>query len=92
MFCKIEKYLLRSKVVEKTRSFLKIYLPSHRTMAENLPNNDDILTEVNFITQDYVQDYSVIAKVVTDSTKKKYNASSPGVLLNGFFIQSFTWC
>ena len=39
-------------------------------MADNLPNDDEIVTEVNFITQDYVQDDSVIAEVVTDSTKK----------------------
>ena len=39
-------------------------------MADNLPNDDDIVTEVNFITQDCVEDDSVIAEVVTDSAKK----------------------
>ena len=39
-------------------------------MAENLPNDDEMVTEINLISQDYVEDDSVIAEVVTDVTKK----------------------
>ena len=39
-------------------------------MAENLPNDDEMVTEINLISQDYVEDDSVIAEVVADVTKK----------------------
>lgn len=38
-------------------------------MAENLPNDDEMVTEINLISQDYVEDDSVIAEVVKDSTE-----------------------
>ena len=39
-------------------------------MANNLPNDDDMVTEINLISQDYVENDLVIAEVVTDSAKK----------------------
>ena len=39
-------------------------------MADNLPNDNDMVTEVNFITQDCVEDDSVVAEVIADATKK----------------------
>ena len=38
-------------------------------MAENLPNDDEMVTEINLISQDCVEDDSVIAEVVKYSTK-----------------------
>ena len=39
-------------------------------MADNLPNDDDMVTEINVITQDCVEDDSVVPEVVADATKK----------------------
>ena len=38
-------------------------------MADNLPNDDDMATEIHLISQDHVVDDLVIAEVVKDSTK-----------------------
>ena len=38
-------------------------------MAENLPNDDEMVTEINLISQDCVEDDSVVAEVVEDLTK-----------------------
>ena len=38
-------------------------------MADNLPNDDDMVTAINFISQDYVEDDSVVAEVVEKSTE-----------------------
>ena len=38
-------------------------------MTDNLPNDDDMVTAINVITQDYVEDDSVVAKVVDKSTE-----------------------
>jgi hypothetical protein len=57
-------------------------------MAENLPNNDEMVTEINLISQDYVEDDSVIAEVVADVTKKVSRVVTRG-FTKWFFLPKF---
>ena len=68
--------------------FEKLVLPPHRTMAENPPNDDEMVTEINFISQDYVEDDSVIAEVVADLTKNVSRVVTRA-FSNRFFLQIF---
>ena len=54
-------------------------------MADNLPKDDEMVTEINLISQDYVEDDSVVAEVVKDSTE---NVSR--VVTRGFTNRSFS--
>ena len=53
-------------------------------MADNLPNDDDMVTAINFISQDYVEDDSVVADVVDKSTENVSGVTTRAVTNRGF--------
>ena len=54
-------------------------------MADNLPNDDDMVMEINLITQDCVEDDSVVAEVIADASKKVSR-----VVIRGFTKRVFS--
>ena len=53
-------------------------------MAKNLPNDDKMVREINFITQDYVEDDSVVAEVVKESTENVSGVATRAFTNRGF--------
>ena len=53
-------------------------------MADNLPNDDEMVTAINVITQDYVEDDSVFAEVVDKSTENVSGVTTRAFTKRGF--------
>ena len=55
-------------------------------MTNNIPNNDEMVTKINFISQDYVEDYSVVSEVVKESTENVSGVTTRAFTNRGFHL------